>query len=223
MLHRLVRACDLYVVGRGDVALEHDNGALDLLRFSGVVVVGKNRNVQDVSFGRCPWDGGGDFTSVLIDLDGPRTAVIRDGVLGLAAFKRVALRGFIVRVTAQAALRELRLEAHLCGRLVGHRVIVGDLDVHDGLELRLNLIGGLIRVGGLDLWGDDAARRDGFVRLRGNPTGLIDGNGPAIRNGIRVNLKLRGVNRAMALHDGLGANLSRNALAHLALRNTWAH
>ena len=188
-----------------------------MLRLVGVVVVGKNRNVQDVSFGRGLRNRSGDFTSVLIDLDGPRTAVIRDGVFGLTTLKRVALRSLVARVTTQAALRELRLQAHLRRRLVGHRVVIGDLDVHDRLELSLDLVRGLVRVGRLHRRGDDRARCDSVVRLRGNPAGLVDSDGPSIGNGGRVNLEFSRVNRLVALHDGLGAHLGGEVVTDFAL------
>ena len=217
VFHRLVRAGDLDIIGRSDIALEHNDGALDLLRLVGVVVVGKNRNVQDVSFRRGPRDRGGDFTSVFINLDGPGTAVIRDGVLGLTVLKRVALRSLVIRVAAQPTLGNSRRQAHVGARLVGHRVVVRNLDVHDGLELSLDLVRGLVRVGRLHQRGDDGARCNGVVRLRGDLARLINGDGPTFRDSGRVDLKLCRMNRLVALHDGLGAHLGGEVVTDGAL------
>ena len=223
MVHSLIRASGLHAVRRSDIALQNDDGALDLLRLVGVVVVGKNRNVQDVALGRGPRNGRGDFTSVLVNLDGPRAAVIRVGVLGLTVLEGVARRCLVGRVAAQSALRKLRLESDLGSRLIGHRVVGRDLDIDDRLELGLDLVRGLVRVGRLHLRGDDGARRHGVVRLRGDLARLIDGDGPTFRDSGRVDLELSRVNRLVALHDGLGAHLGGEVITDDALSQTRAH
>ena len=110
VVHGLVRASRLHRVGRGVVALENDDGALDFLRLVSVVVVRENRDVQDVALRSGARNRRGDLTSVLVNLDGPLTAIVLDGVLSLTVREGVALRRFVGRVTAQATLRNLRLE-----------------------------------------------------------------------------------------------------------------
>ena len=223
VLHGLVRAGGLHVVHRSDVALQDDDGALDLLRLVSIVVVGEHRNIEDVALRGSLRNRRGDFASVLVNLDGPRAAVIRVGVLGLTVLEGVALRGFVGRVAAQAALRKLGCQADPRVRLICHRVVGRDLDVNDRLELGLDLVGGPVRVGRLHLRGDDGARCDGVVRLRGDLAGRIDGDGPAIRHGGLVDLELSRGNRLVALHDGLGAHLRGDVLIQLALGQTRAH
>ena len=223
VIHSFVRAGDLDVVGRSNIALEHNDGALDLLRLVGVVVVCEHRNVQDVALGCCPRDRSGDLASGLVDLDGPRTAIVSVGELRLAVLEGVALRGFIGRVATQATLGKRRRQGDLVSGSISHRVVIGDLDVHDRLELDLNLIRGLVRVSSLHLRSNDGARCDGIVCLRGDLAGLIDGDGPAFRHSGRVDLELGWVNWLVALHDGLGAHLGGQILANLALREAGAH
>ena len=223
MVHRLVRAGGLYGVDGSNIALQYDDGTLHLLRLVGVVVVGENRHIQDVALRRSFRDGGGDFTGGFVDLDGPLAAVIIDGVFGLAVFEGVALRGFVGCVTAQTALGERGFQAHARVWLVSHRVVVGDLDVQDGLELDLNLIGRLVRVGGLYLRGDDSTRCDRVVSLGGDLAGVIDSYGPAVGYGGGVNFVLRWVYCLVALHDGLEANLGGDVFVELAFRKARTH
>ena len=183
VVHGLVGSRGLHRVGGNDVALDDHDGSLHLPRFVVVVVVGQHRHIQDVALRGGPRNGRGDFTGGFVDLDCPRAAVVLDGVFSRAVFEGVPLRGLIGRAAAQAALGERGLQADVRARLVGHRVVVRDLDVRDGLELRLDLVGGLVRVGGLHLRSDDGARRDGVVRLRGDLASVIDGDGPAVRDG----------------------------------------
>ena len=158
VVHSLIRAGGLNGVRRRDVALQNNDGALHLLRLVNVVVVREDWDVQDVALGCGLRNGRGDFTSVLVDLDGPRAAVIRVGVLRLAFREGVTLRSFIGRVAAQATLGNRGLESDLGGRLIGDGVVVRDLNVDDRLELGLDLVRGLVRVGRLHLRGDDGAR-----------------------------------------------------------------
>ena len=104
-----------------------------------------------------------------------------------------------------------------------NRVIVRDLDVRDRLELDLDLICGLVRVGGLHLRGDDRTRCNGVICLRGDLTGLIDGHGPAGWNGGWVDLELGRVDRLVALHDGPSAHLGRDFLVEFALGQARAY
>ena len=223
MLHGLVRAGGLHVVHRCDVALQDDDGALYFLRLVNIVIVGEHRNIEDVALGCVLRDRRGDIASVLVDLDGPLTALILDGVLGLAVFESIALWRLVGRVTTQATFREPRPESDLGGRLTSDRVVIGDLDINDRLELGLNLIGGAIRVGRLHLRGDDAARCDGIVSLRGDLAGLVDGDGPALRHSGLVDLELGRVDRLVALHDGLGTHLGGEVDTDVALHQTRAH
>ena len=193
------------------------------MRLVNVVVVGKNRHVQDVALWSGPRNGRGDFTSGLINLDGPLTALIFDGVLGLTFLEGVALRRLIARVTTQAALWNLRLESDLGAWLIGHRAVGRDLDVNDRLELGLDFVRGLVRVGCLHLRGDDGARRHGVVGLRSDLAGLIDSDSPAFRNGGLIDLELSRVNRLVALHDGFRAHLGGQLVANRALRQTRAY
>ena len=223
VVHSLVWTSRLHRVGRGVIALQNDDGALDFLRLVSVVVVGENRDVQDVALRSGARNRRGDFTRVLVNLDGPRAAVIRVGVLGLTVREGVALRGLVGRVTAQATLRYLRLEGDLRSRLISHRVVGRDLDVHDRLELDLDLVRGLVRVGCLDLRGDDRARCDGVVRLRGDLAGVIDRDGPASRDGGLIDLELGRVNRLVALHNRLGSHLGGKVVTDVALGQAWAY
>ena len=223
VVHGLVRACGFYGVDRSHITLEHDDGALHRLRFVSVVVVSEHRHIQDVSL-RCGLrDRGGDFAGGFVDLDFPRTTVIGDRHLGLAVFEGVALGGFVGCVTAQATLGERGLKAHTRVGLVGHRVVGRDLDVHDGLEIDLDLVGRLVRVGSLHLRGDDSTRCDRVVSLRSDLAGVIDCYGPAVGHSGGVNFVLCRVDRLVALHDGLKANLGGDVFVELSLRKARAH
>ena len=217
VVHSPVRASRLHGVGRGLIALEYDDSALHLLRLVNVVVVREDWDVQDVALGCGLRNGRGDFTSGLVDLDGPLAAVIRVGVLRLAFREGVTLRSFIVRVAAQATLGNRGLKSDLGGRLIGDRAVVRELNIDGRLELGLDLVRGLIRVGRLHLRGDDGARCNGVVRLRCDLAGLIDGDGPAFRHCGRIDLKLSRVDWRVALHDGFGAHLGGEVVTDFAL------
>ena len=223
VLHSLVRAGGLHVVHRSEVALQDDDGALHCLRLVSIVVVREDRDVQDVALGGGLRNRRGDNASVLVDLDGPCATVIGNRLLVLAVLEGVTLRSLVGRVTTQATFRELRPESDLGGRLTSDRVVIGDLDVNDRLELSLDLIGGAIRVGRLHLRGDDGARRHSVISFGGDLSGLIDGHGPAFRNTGLVDLKLSRVNRLVALHDGLGTHLGGEVDTDVALHQTRAH
>ena len=223
VLHGLVRACGLHVVHRSEVTLQDDDGALDLLRLVSIVVVREDRDVQDVPLRSGLRNLRGDIASVLVDLDGPRATVIGNRHLGLAVLEGIALRGLVGRVTAQAAFWQLRLESDVGSRLTGDRVVGRDLDINNRLELGLDLIRGLVRIGRLHLRSDDGARCHSVIRLRGNLAGLIDGHGPASRNSGLVDLEFGRVDRLIALHDGLGAHLGGEIVTDEALSQARAH
>ena len=223
VVHGLVRTGDLNIVLRCNIALQYDDGALHRLRLVSVVVVGEHRHIQDVTLRCSLGDSRGDLTGALVDFDVPRTTVVGDRHLGLAVFEGVALGGFVGCVAAQATLRDRGPEAHACVGFVGHRVVGRDLDVHDGLELDLDLIGRLVRVGGLHRRGDDSTRCDRVVSLRGDLAGVIDCHGPAVGHSGGINFVLCRVDRLVALHDGLKANLGGDVFVELSLRKAWAH
>ena len=223
MVHGLVRAGDLNIVLRSNIALQYDDGALHRLRLVSVVVMGEHRHIQDVTLGCSLRDRRSDLTGSFVDLDVPRTTIIGDHHLGLAVFEGVPFRCLIGCVAAQATLGERGLEAHSCVGFVGHRVVIGDLDVHDSLELDLDLVGRLVRVGGLHLRSDDGARRDSVVSLGGDLAGVIDCHGPAVGHSGGVNFVLCRVDRLVALHDGLEANLGGDVFVELSLRKARAH
>ena len=226
VLHCLARSGGLDVVVRLDVALDNDDSADNRLRLllAFIAVVSLDRNVQDVAFLRTLRDRGRNLTSLLVNVDGPRLAILasKGGLVG-AILEGVARRGFIGRVAAQTALRDFGSEADARVRLTSHCVVGRDLDVHDRLELDLDLIRGLVRVGCLHLRGDDGSRCNRVVCFRGDLAGVIDGDGPAIRHSRLVDLELGRVDRLMALHDGLGTHLNGDVLIQLALRQTRAH
>ena len=169
-------------------------------------------------------DGSGDLTGAFIDEDGPRLAILAGerGLVG-AVLEGVANRLLVRSVTAQTTLRHFRSEADAGVRLTSSSVVRWDLNVSNGLELSLDLIGGLVRVGRLHQRGDDGARCNGVVRLRGDLAGLINGDGPTFRDSGRVDLELSWVDRLVALHDGLGAHLGGDFLVQLALRQARAY
>ena len=220
VLDFLTRSSGLNVVVRLDVALDDDDSAYNrlwlLLAF--IAVVSLDRNIEDVAFLRTLRNRGRDLTSILVYVDSPGLAVLagEGGFIG-SILEGVARRGLIGRVAAQTTLRDLGSEADACVRLTSLGVVRRDLDVHDRLELGLDLIRGLVRVGCLHLRGNDAARRDGVICLRGNLAGVIDGDGPSLRDSGLINLELGRVDRLVALHDGLGAHLGGNVLIQLAL------
>ena len=226
MFDGLPRSSDLDIVVCLQVTLNNDNGAYNRLRLllAFIAVMRKDWDIQNVPFMGIPRNRGGDFTSVLVNADGPRLAVLAGkGGLVRAVLEGVARRGFIGRVAAQPALREFRSEADIRIWLTSYSVVSRDLDFHDGLELNLNLIGSVIRVGCLHLRGDDGSRRDRVVCLCGDLTGVIDLDGPAIRDSGLINLELRRGDWLMALHDGLSGDLRGDVFIHLALGKARAH
>ena len=164
-------------------------------------------------------DGSGDLTCAFIDEDGPRLAILAGerGLVG-AVLEGVANRLLVRSVTAQTTLRHFRSEADAGVRLTSSSVVRWDLNVSNGLELSLDLVSRLVRVGCLDLRGDDAPRRDSVVGLRRDLARVINSDGPTVWHGGGINLVLRWMNRLVTLHDGFEANLGGDFLVQLALR-----
>ena len=226
MFDGLTRSSGLDIVVCLQVTLNNDNGAYNRLRLllALITVVREDWDIKNVSFVRVPRNGGLNLTSLLINVDSPRLAILAlKGGLVSTVLEGVARRSLVGGVSAQPALGEFRSEADVRIWLTSYSVVSRDLDVHDGLELDLDLIGGLVRIGRLHLWSDDGSRRDRVVRLRGDLTCVVDLDGPPFRDSGRVNLKLGRVNRLMALHDGLGGDLRGDVFIHLALGKTRAH
>ena len=192
MLDGITWTRDLNFVGRLQITLEHYDSASYLLRLLIVGVVGKDRYVHHVSLRSVLRDRRGNLTGLLVNLDGPGLTVLtRQGLLVFTVVEGVTVRRCVSCVTTQTSFRKFRSETDIRVRLTGYSVVSRHLDVHNGLELSLNLIGGAIRVGCLHLRGYDGARRDRVVGLCGDLTVLIDGNSPTIRDSRRVNLEFR--------------------------------
>ena len=220
------RSSRLDVVVCLDVTFDDDDGADNRLRLllAFAAVVSLDRNVEDVAFLRALRDRGRDLASLLVNEDCPRLAVLarESGLVG-SILEGVARRGLVGSVAAQAALGDLRSKADARVWLTSHCVVGRDLDVHDRLELGLDLIGRLVRVGGLHLRGDDGAWSHRVVRLRGDLACFIDGDGPAVGHSGGVNLVLRWVYCFVALHDRLEANLGGEVFTDFALGQAWTH
>ena len=214
----------LNVVRGLEITLNDNNRANNLLRLEVLFVVRENRDVQQVPFHGILRNSGGDFTSVLVNKDSPSLAILAcEGGLGGAILEGVPHWSFVSSISAQPPLRNFGRKTDIRVWLPRHRVIVRDLDICDRLELDLDLIRGLVRVGGLHLRGDDRTRRNGLVRLRSDLAGLINCDGPAGWNGGWVDLELGWVDRLVALHDGPSAHLGRDFLVEFALGQARAY
>ena len=225
MVYWLIRARGPHRVDRDNIAAENGNGGLDRnrLRFSDAIER-QNRNIQNITLGRSTRNRGSDFTSVFINLEVPRTAVVDESALILTVVKAVTVGRCVLLTAAQALFGEYWREIHCPARPFRDPVIFRDLNFVNNLEADFHLICGLIRIGCLHRRGDNRSQLNlVIVRHRGDLAGRINRDSPALWHGGGIHLKLRRGNRLVALHDGLGANLGRDLLAKHALCKGRAH
>ena len=216
MVHRVTGAGGFHGVGRDVIALDDKDRSGCFVRLSARRVVGQNRDVQLVAWLCVPRDLGADLARVLIDRDGPTVL----GERGCAVFEGVTVWCLVAFLTAQTLLGQGWLQAGFLARLLGFRAVGRDLDVVDNLELHLDLVGGVVRVGGLDLRGDHGSQRDGVVSFRSDLAVLVHGHGPARRHRGIIDLVLGRRHSLVALHDGLGLDLRIDVLVRLTLCNS---
>ena len=217
--HRSVRACRFHGVA-GDSTVRNDRDrAGHLLRFHAIAVVREHGNVEHVAFLGARRDGRGELASVLVDRDGPVTigvgeAAVREGVAG---------RGSVIRATGQPLLGNTHGQGHLVTVRTGHGGVLRHLDVLHDLELHLDLIGGLVRVGRGDLRGDHGTGGDRVVGLRRDVPLLVHRHGPTARNGRGINFEFRRRDCLLTLHDGFRGDLRGERRVRRTLRHAGVH
>ena len=155
------------------------NGAGSDLRVRATGVVSLHRNGELRAWQGRLRDGGGQFTSVLIDGDNPVTHL----VLGAAILKGVAVRLFVRFLAAQPHWWHDRLKLHFLLGLAAHRSVIRNLHVIDYLEGNIDFIDSAIRVSSPDLRGNRREVVGVLRRLCGDLAVLIYGHRPALRNG----------------------------------------